>query len=184
LNPRRLVPGIGALFALHGEVIVKRPVQVLTVLACAMGGAFVGSGSFTFVSAKGYSYLSNESAVCVNCHIMREQYDGWRQSSHHATASCNDCHLPNDNAVHNLYVKASNGYRHSKAFTLQNFEEPIRIVPSNSKVLEGNCLRCHADMIDAITAHGTLGAAMGMRGNVDLYGCVRCHVDVGHGPRR
>ncbi len=57
-------------------------------------------------------------------------------------------------------------------------------MPANSKVLEGNCLRCHAEMIDSITARGTLGPATGMRGEVDLYGCVRCHVDVGHGPRR
>jgi cytochrome c nitrite reductase small subunit len=156
----------------------------LTVLASLLVGAFVGTGGFTFVSAKGASYLSDDPAVCVNCHIMREQYDGWRQSSHHAQATCNDCHLPQDNIVHKFYVKASNGYRHSKAFTLQNFAEPIRIVPSNSKVLENNCLRCHAEMIDAITAHGTLGVAATPAGKVDLHGCVRCHVDVGHGPRR
>jgi cytochrome c nitrite reductase small subunit len=165
-------------------VNADRSVRLWTASASLLAGTFVGTGGFTFVSAKGASYLSDDPAVCVNCHIMRDQYDGWRQSSHHAHATCNGCHLPNDNFVHNLYVKASNGYRHSKAFTLQNFEDPIRMVPSNSKVLEGNCVRCHADMIDAITAHGTLGPAMGMRGKVDLYGCVRCHVDVGHGPRR
>lgn len=156
----------------------------LAIAAVLLLGTFVGTSVFTFVRAKGHSYLSDDPAVCVNCHVMREQYDGWRQSSHHAQTTCNDCHLPHDNLIHALYVKASNGYRHSKAFTLQNFEDPIRIVPANSKVLEDNCLRCHAGMIDAITARGTLGPATGMRGKVDLYGCVRCHLDVGHGPRR
>jgi cytochrome c nitrite reductase small subunit len=115
---------------------------------------------------------------------MREQYDGWRQGSHHAQATCNDCHLPQDNVLHKFYVKANNGYRHSKAFTIQNFAEPIRIVPANARVLENNCLRCHAEMTDAITAHGTLGASVSPAGKVDLHGCVRCHVDTGHGPRR
>jgi cytochrome c nitrite reductase small subunit len=154
------------------------------VTAVVLAGTFIGAGSFTFVHAKGLTYLSDDPAACVNCHVMREQYDGWRRGSHHAQATCNDCHLPHDNALHAFYVKASNGYRHSKAFTLQSFVEPIRMVPANSTVLEDNCLRCHADMTDSITARGTLGPAAGMRGTVDLYGCVRCHVDVGHGPRR
>jgi cytochrome c nitrite reductase small subunit len=165
----------------HGS---SRWVRYLAIAAVVLVGAFVGSGVFTFVHAKGYTYLSNDPAVCVNCHIMREPYDGWRAGSHHAQATCNDCHLPHDNPLHALYVKADNGYRHSKAFTTQNFPEPIRIVPANSKVLEDNCLRCHVEMTDAITARGTLGPSAGMRGQVDLYGCVRCHVDVGHGPRR
>ncbi len=165
-------------------VTAQRAASLLTVLASLLVGAFVGTGGFTFAAAKGASYLSDDPAACVNCHIMRDHYDGWRQGSHHAHATCNDCHLPQENVLHKFYVKASNGYRHSKAFTLQNFAEPIRIVPSNSKVLEGNCLRCHAEMTDAITAHGTLGVAMTTVGSVDLHGCVRCHVDVGHGPRR
>jgi len=156
----------------------------LTLLASVLVGAFAGTGGFTFGFAKGASYLSDDPAVCVNCHIMRDHYDGWRQASHHAQATCNDCHLPQDNAVHKLYVKLNNGYRHSKAFTLQNFAEPIRIVPANARVLENDCLRCHAEMTDAITAHGTLGVSPSPAGKVDLYGCVRCHVDVGHGPQR
>ena len=34
-------------------------------------GVFLGSGAYTFVSAHGTSYLSNDPTVCVNCHIMR-----------------------------------------------------------------------------------------------------------------
>ncbi len=154
------------------------------VLASLLVGVFLGSGTFTFVSAQGTSYLSNDPAVCVNCHIMREQYDGWSKGSHHAVATCNDCHLPHDNVVHKLFVKASNGYHHSKAFTLQDFQEPIRIKPGNAQVLEENCLRCHGDLTDEITAHGTLGVPTDPSLKADLYGCVRCHQEVGHGPRR
>lgn len=165
---------------MHG----KRTLLRLSLLASVLIGVFVGTGLFTFVSANGTSYLSNDPSVCVNCHIMREEYDGWRHGSHHAVAGCNDCHLPHDNVVNKLFVKASNGYYHSKAFTLMNFPDPIRIKPSNAKVLEDNCLRCHTTISDEITAHGTLGVATDPALKADLYGCVRCHSSVGHGPTR
>ena len=153
-------------------------------VASVLIGTFVGSGLYTFVAAKGTSYLSNDPEVCVGCHIMREQYDGWRHGSHHAVAVCNDCHLPHTGLIPKLYVKAMNGWNHSKAFTLQNFPEPFRIKPSNAKVLEANCLHCHANLVDAIIEHGTLGVPTDPTQKADLYGCVRCHQSVGHGPSR
>ncbi|MCE1229019.1 MAG: cytochrome c nitrite reductase small subunit [Firmicutes bacterium] len=161
-----------------------RRIVLVSLLASILVGVLVGSGMFTFVTAHGTSYLSNNPDVCVNCHVMREEYDGWRHGSHHAAAVCNDCHLPHDNVVHKFFVKASNGYYHSKAFTLMNFPDPIRIKPSNAKVLEDNCIRCHNTTIDEITAHGTLGVPSDPTQKADLYGCVRCHSSVGHGPTR
>jgi cytochrome c nitrite reductase small subunit len=171
----------------HPEtLIVKLPraISVLSIAAALLIGALMGSGAYTFISAKGTSYMSNDPEVCVNCHIMREQFDSWQHSSHHANATCNDCHLPHDNIVHKFFVKGSNGYHHSKAFTLQNFHEPIQIKPGNAEVLEANCRRCHAELTSEITAHGTLGVSTDPTQGADLYGCVRCHSEVGHGPRR
>jgi len=160
-----------------------RSILLVSLAVSALLGIFLGSGIFTFVSAHGTSYLSDDPAVCVNCHVMREQYDGWLHGPHHAVATCNDCHLPHDNVVHKYFIKAANGYHHSKAFTLMNFKDPIQIKPGNAQVLEANCLRCHEGITDEITAHGTLGVPTDPELKADLYGCVRCHQEVGHGPR-
>jgi len=57
-------------------------------------GAALGLGAYTFVYARGYSYFSNDPAACANCHVMRDYFDSWQRSSHHASAVCNDCHTP------------------------------------------------------------------------------------------
>jgi cytochrome c nitrite reductase small subunit len=49
-------------------------------LAVSLGVA-AGVGGFTFVYAKGASYLTNDPAACANCHVMEEHYSGWVRSS-------------------------------------------------------------------------------------------------------
>jgi cytochrome c nitrite reductase small subunit len=66
------------------------------VAAVLLSGAALGLGSYTFVYATGWSYLTNDAAACANCHVMREQHDGWTSSSHRSVAVCNDCHVPRD----------------------------------------------------------------------------------------
>src|SRR5215510_84831 len=100
-------------------------------------GLLIGLGTFTFDYAEGTSYLSNDPRACVNCHIMREQYDGWQKASHHAVATCNDCHVPQA-TIPKYLVKAEDGFWHSKGFTLQDFPDPIRIRPVSSKILQTN----------------------------------------------
>ena len=43
-----------------------------TVLGGLIGLA-LGVGAYTFVYAKGYSYLSNDPQACANCHVMENQ---------------------------------------------------------------------------------------------------------------
>lgn len=138
-------------------------------------GLFLGLSVSTFDYAEGTSYLSNDPKACVNCHVMRDQYDGWQKGSHHARATCNDCHVPHD-LVGKYLVKAEHGFRHSKGFTLQDFHEPIRITPGSLDVVQNNCVRCHEPMVEQITAHAI------SRG--EPANCVHCHSDVGHGPRK
>jgi cytochrome c nitrite reductase small subunit len=140
----------------------------------ALLGVLIGAGGYTFHSAHGLSYLSSDPRACVNCHIMREQFDGWQKASHHAHATCNDCHTPH-NFVGKYYTKAENGFWHSKGFTLQDFHEPIMIRPKNRVVLDNACLHCHQQFVNEVVSHGPASET--------TFDCVRCHSQVGHGAR-
>ena len=142
----------------------------LTAIAVLLGAA-IGVGSYTFIYAKGYSYLSNDPAACTNCHVMRGYYEGWVKGSHHAAAACNDCHTPHTLAA-KYAVKTSNGFLHSLAFTTGFFPYAIQIRARNQRVTEASCRRCHEQMVTAIDSpHRDANATT----------CVRCHAGVGHG---
>lgn len=141
----------------------------IACLALLVGG-IVGVGVFTFRYASGLSYLSNSPEACRNCHVMNDQYDSWLKAPHHAVATCNDCHTPHD-FFGKYLAKASNGYHHSKAFTLQDFHEPIQITDGNRRVLEENCRACHD------------GIAHDLAFDSPSSSCIHCHRGVGHGAR-
>ncbi len=143
----------------------------LAGIAILMGVLF-GVGAFTFKYAEGFSYFSSDPRACVNCHIMQPQFDSWQKASHHAVATCVDCHLPHS-GLSKWRAKADNGYRHSKAFTLQDFHEPIMITEPNSRILQDNCLSCHGGLLHDIVAGST--------SDPDAIRCVHCHRSSGHG---
>ncbi len=142
---------------------------ISVVLAIVVGGA-AGIGGYTFIYAEGASYLTNDATACANCHVMRGHYDAWVKSTHHAVATCNDCHTPHD-SLGKLLTKATNGFNHSLAFTTGRFHEPIEITPRNQAIVESTCRRCHEDIVHAIDRSPRQG---------DSLSCVRCHVEVGH----
>jgi cytochrome c nitrite reductase small subunit len=142
----------------------------IPVIALAVGlGIAAGVGAYTFIYAKGYSYLTNNPQSCANCHVMQEYYDAWVKSSHRAVAACNDCHTPHS-LVPKYLTKASNGYHHSMAFTTGNFPDAIQIKPHNLEVTEHACRSCHENVVQEIEHPAG-------RGEIS---CVRCHSTVGH----
>jgi cytochrome c nitrite reductase small subunit len=136
------------------------------MIASALGGIVAGMGGYTFVYAKGGSYLTNDPAACAHCHVMQDQYDAWQKGSHHSVATCNDCHTP-QSLIPKYFTKAVNGWNHSRAFTTGDFHEPIRITQRNHEIVEQQCRRCHEDVVQAL-------------GPASESSCVRCHDSVGH----
>ncbi len=132
-------------------------------------GVLLGLGVFTFGYARGSSYLTDNPDACANCHVMREQFDGWRKASHHRAAVCNDCHTP-PGLVPKYFTKALNGFNHSWRFTTGYFPDVIEITGRNARVTNDACLKCHEDITNSIRA-------IHRGGQVD---CVTCHRNVGH----
>ena len=172
------------------------PTAVLVTAGVAIGAA-LGLGGFTFVYAKGASYLSTDPAVCANCHIMGEHYAAWQRSSHRVAAGCADCHMPHD-LVGKYLAKASNGFWHSLAFTTGVFPDPLQIKPHNRAITEDACRDCHATIVAAIdplgsdapidVRSGVAGTPVADRPQIhdgavvteDRESCIRCHTYVGH----
>lgn len=150
------------------------PVRLL-IAACV--GIPAGVGGYTFIYAKGASYLTNDPNACANCHVMQDHLDAWTKSSHRSVAMCNDCHTPK-NLVAKYATKAENGFWHSLKFTTGDFKNPIQIRPHNKAIAEHSCLKCHAAIVDQIAGPHAAPAGHGKRG--EEMSCTRCHSGVGH----
>jgi cytochrome c nitrite reductase small subunit len=146
--------------------------DVARISVAIAAGIAVGVGGYTFVYAKGASYLGNDPNACANCHVMQEHFDAWTKSSHRSVATCNDCHAPHENFLSKYLVKGENGFNHSLKFTTGRFHEPIQIRERNRQVTEGACRYCHQQIVDAIDPPHA--------GDDRDLSCIRCHGAVGH----
>lgn len=133
-------------------------------------GLSSGVAGFTFDYAGGTAYLRDDPQACLNCHIMREQHQGWQVGPHRQVATCNDCHTGHSIAAH-YASKAINGFNHSWAFTTDRFPEPLRINAFNRRIAEANCRRCHGPLVQVVDGPGP---------QPEPGACLRCHADMGH----
>lgn len=145
--------------------MLRRRIEFALVLTA---GAMLGLGTYTFVYAKGFSYLSNNPAACANCHVMGDYYGSWMKGPHRNAAVCNDCHTPHD-LIGKYTTKAANGFAHSLAFTFGGFPDSIAIKGGSRRIVENSCRRCHVAIVEAIE-----GSHSGE------LSCIRCHADAGH----
>jgi cytochrome c nitrite reductase small subunit len=141
---------------------------VIELILALLAGTGLGLGAYTFVYAKGYSYLSNNPGACANCHVMNQYYDGWIKGPHRNAATCNDCHTPHDFAGKYM-TKAANGFAHSLAFTLGGFPDSIEIKDRSRRITEAACRSCHGDIVQAIEGP-----------HPGELPCIRCHAAAGH----
>jgi len=134
-----------------------------------MIGILAGLGLYTFSYAEGLSYLSDDPNACINCHVMRDQFEGWNHSSHKEVAACNDCHTPHT-FPQKYIIKGGNGWNHSVAFTLGTYPDNIQIRDFNADVVQDNCVYCHKELVSQIYTSPS----------GEVAECVACHRDVGH----
>jgi cytochrome c nitrite reductase small subunit len=141
-----------------------------SVVFAVLLGSLAGIGLFTFGYARGSSYMTDDPAACANCHVMRDQYEGWMKASHRSAAVCNDCHTP-AGFVPKYAIKALNGFKHSWAFTTGWFPDRIEITPFDYRITDAACLKCHAEIVDGLRS---------VRGHRTDVSCIACHRTVGH----
>lgn len=171
----------------------RRPKARSVLVAVAVATGVVAGLLLALAPPSGVSYLSDDPEACLNCHVMRPQYESWRASAHAeavapaqaselpppatapvATAAvCNDCHTP-AGLFQKAAAKATSGLGHALALATGRFEEPIRIRPDSAALVELNCARCHAAQAGAAD-HGGVSRAE--------RECLECHGDAGHADR-
>jgi cytochrome c nitrite reductase small subunit len=167
-RPGRLVGGVRAL----------RPPERWTPAVLVLIGIGAGLAGLVLHVGRATSYLSDDPRTCVNCHVMAPQYATWFHSRHREVATCNDCHVPHDNVIRHYAFKASDGMRHSFMFTFRLEPQVIRIHAAGQRVVQENCVRCHAGSVhmtrlSEVRGDDTSGRE-GMR-------CWACHRETPHG---
>jgi cytochrome c nitrite reductase small subunit len=146
-------------------------------LMFGLAGVIVGLWLYTVYISRAWSYLSDEPAVCVNCHIMGPSYQSWSRSSHAVWASCNDCHVPQDNVINHYAFKAVDGLYHAAVFTVRGEPQVIRPRDASRGVILQNCLRCHTPLVTEFVKMN-VDYRQVLKG--EAKACWDCHTQVPH----
>jgi len=138
----------------------------------------LGLGFFLMKEAEVVSYLSDNPQACVNCHVMTPVYNSWNHSSHREYASCNECHVPQNNIFNSYYFKAKDGLYHAAVFTARAEPDVIFMRPASVEVVQNNCIRCHVQQVTQTKYDGFIEDHQ--KNRTDRQ-CWSCHQEVPHG---
>ncbi len=140
-------------------------------------GIIMGMGIYILNVSNAISYLSDKPETCINCHVMLPQYATYQHSSHRENATCNDCHVPQDNVFKKYFFKAKDGLRHATIFTMRAEPQVIFIKEEGKRVVHDNCVRCHSELLN--------DSKLMAKTNISVHKtdreCWECHREVPHG---
>lgn len=163
--------------SLKEKVLPDKKSRWRSVAVLSMG-VIVGMGFFLAKEASLVSYMSDNPKACVNCHVMTPVYNSWMHSSHRERASCNDCHVPQDNLINKYFFKAKDGLFHATIFTARMEPEVMFIREESKKVVQNNCIRCHVQQVTQVKYNGWLDDH---KENRTTRNCWSCHQELPHG---
>lgn len=111
---------------------------------------------------------SSTNQFCGSCHVMQGNYESAYHSVHRPPdVNCKDCHLPNDNVVKMLGYKAYSGLKDVMVNAVGP-PEVIRATSAGKKIIQANCARCHAALVQKVSKTN------------DRF-CFDCHRGIPHG---
>ena len=163
------------------KTIINRvlPSRKWKIVSIVLLGVISGGGMQFLYMLRAHTYLSDDSAACVNCHIMAPYYATWFHSSHSRDATCNDCHVPHENAVKKWAFKGMDGVRHVAVYLVKGEPQVLQAIPESSQVIMNNCIRCHTQLNTEFVKTGRVDYMMARVG--EGKACWDCHRDVPHG---
>ena len=131
--------------------------KVTALIVC---GVLVGGGGLFMYLLRAHTYLGDDPAACVNCHIMASYYATWMHSSHSRDATCNDCHVPHENIVKKWAFKGMDGMKHVGAFLTKSEPQAIQAEAASAQVIMNNCIRCHTQLTNEFVDAGKIDYMM------------------------
>lgn len=153
----------------------KKKFSIITIATIIAVTFVIVIGASTFYYAEGFSYFSNKSEACNNCHVMNEVYEDWRNGSHREHATCNDCHIPNE-FISKWMTKAQSGIGHAYAFTFKDLPTVLSATQKSKIDVQNNCIRCHSEIASNVVNPTTKK----IHNYDNSLSCVSCHNNVGH----
>jgi cytochrome c-type protein NapC len=157
------------------------------ILLLALLGLFA-AGSWALVDTM--IHATGDHEFCTSCHSIEPMGAAYLEDLHGGNnrtgwrATCSDCHIPKDNALHYLLVKGKHGVVDP---LMELIKDPQDIDWHGNRerreeyVYDSSCLNCHEYLLQA-----TEGNRMARRShtryfeNPDKRQCVSCHENVGH----
>ena len=149
------------------------------IVAITLAGIICGLGGYTMYASRFVSYLSDEPSTCMNCHIMAPYYASWSHSSHSRNTTCNDCHVPHENAVRKWFFKGMDGTRHASVFMMKREPQVIQAIDNSATVIMNNCIRCHEQLNTEFVKTGRINFMAAKAG--EGKACWDCHRETPHG---
>ncbi|MCF0160628.1 MAG: cytochrome c nitrite reductase small subunit [Bacteroidaceae bacterium] len=151
------------------------------VVGITLAGVLFGCGFLFMYLLRAHTYLGNESEACMNCHVMTPFYATWFHSSHSRNATCNDCHVPHENAVKYWTFKGTDGMKHVSKMLTHGERMAPEADDATAQVVMNNCIRCHTELNTELVKTGKIDFMMVRVGNGKA--CWDCHRNVPHGKK-
>ena len=150
----------------------KKILLVFIIIIFSAGG---------FLYFKGNPYDSDNPENCSLCHIMKDHYLKWKESSHSSSTACNNCHVPCfEHKKDREKFLADIGQRHIIAFITGRYNMPMKISDEGRKIVEINCLNCHGHLTQGNCLSCHQGGQAVYAAHQQPADCISCHVDTGH----
>ncbi|MDF2947783.1 MAG: nitrate/TMAO reductase rane-bound tetraheme cytochrome subunit [Bacillales bacterium] len=146
---------------------VKKGFERKWVVFSVIMGVFLGFA--ILLAGQEALHATDTGEFCSNCHVMNEVHDSYSRSAH-ASITCNECHIPQDNWFNKYTFKAKAGITDVYYNTLGKEDIPNVIHPNSGtqEVVDQNCKTCHKTTVSSIEHDAK-------------EKCISCHRGTPHG---